>query len=330
MQFYKKKEGSDRIICLLCDHYCQLKEGQIGICGVNKNEYGKLKNLVYGKIAALNIDPIEKKPLYHFLPSSSALSFGTVGCNFKCPFCQNWNISQEKIIETNSKDVSVAQLVSLAKGYGCKSIAYTYNEPTIFYPFAKDVALLAKKSDIKSVFVTNGFESKEVVADFKGVIDAANIDLKSFNKSYYKKELGGNLDTVLRNIKDIYEFGVWVEVTTLIVPTKNDSNSELREIAKFIASVNRYIPWHISAFHPDYKQTNLPRTSADMLLRAYEIGKEEGLEFIYFGNVGFDNDTKCPNCSEVLIKRSGFNSEVVGLDGNRCKNCNRVLEGVFK
>jgi len=329
MKFYKELEDN-KAVCLLCSHYCKLKDGQTGICGVNKNVNGKVENLVYGKVAAINIDPIEKKPLYHFLPTSKSLSFGTVGCNFKCPFCQNWGISQEKNIEAKSKEYSPKELVQIAKNYECASISYTYNEPTIFYPFIRDTALLAKKEGIKNVFVTNGFESKEVVEDMASVIDAANVDLKSFQSEYYKKELGGRLDVVLKNIKRMKELGIWVEVTTLIVPTKNSSTDELKEIASFIASVDRFMPWHISAFHPDYKEQDLPPTSLDMLLNAYNIGKEVGLEFIYIGNIGFENDTLCPGCGEVLIQRRGFGAKIVGLEKNRCKKCKRVLEGVYE
>ncbi len=330
MRYYKKDENSSKIVCLLCSHYCKLKDGQTGICGVNKNISGELKNLVYGKVAALNVDPIEKKPLYHFLPTSKSLSFGTVGCNFKCPFCQNWGISQEKNIDSKSKDVSPDELVELALYHECRSISYTYNEPTIFYPFIKDVAVKAKENGLKNVFVTNGFESKEMVEDMAGLIDGANVDLKSFQSDYYKKELGGGLDTVLQNIKMMKKLGIWVEVTTLIVPTKNSSSSEIREIVKFIVSVDRFMPWHISAFHPDYKEKNLPSTSMDMLLNAYNIAKEEGLEYVYIGNIGFENDTLCPECGEVLIQRRGFGAKVTGLENNRCKKCKRVLEGVYE
>jgi len=323
-------EDFDRVVCRLCSHYCRLKEGQVGICGVNKNVDGKIKNLVYGKVAAINIDPIEKKPLYHFLPTSKSLSFGTVGCNFKCPFCQNWGISQEKNIEAKSKDYTSFQLVSIAKHYKCASISYTYNEPSIFYPFIKDTALLARQSGIKNVFVTNGFESKEVVEDMAGIVNAANVDIKSFQSDYYKKELGGKLEVVLENIKRMKELGIWVEVTALIIPTKNSSSDELREIAKFIASVDKAMPWHLSAFHPDYKEQNLPKTSLDMLLNGYNIAKEEDLEFVYLGNIGFENDTLCPKCGEVLIERRGFGAKIVGLEKNRCKKCQRVLEGVYE
>ncbi len=328
MQYYRR-EG-DRIVCLLCRHYCHLKEGQVGICGVNKNENGELKNLVYGKVVALNIDPIEKKPLYHFLPGTTSLSLGTVGCNYRCSFCQNWQISQSKDIE-NSHDISPKELVKLAKKHGCKSISYTYNEPTIFYPFAKDIALLAKEEGIRNVFVSNGFESPEVIEDMKGVIDGFNIDLKSFNASYYKKELKGGLEGVLDTLRRLKEGGFWVEVTTLIVPGVNDSKEELEEIASFIANeMDIYTPWHISAFHPDYKMQDGERTPAQKLEEAMEIGQKAGLKYIYVGNVAMVNTTHCPSCGYALIKRSGFGVIENKMVDGRCPKCNAEVEGVWR
>jgi len=330
MIYYKELSNSNRLACLLCQHYCKLKDGQIGICGVNKHENNKIKNLVYGKVAAINIDPVEKKPLYHFLPTSKSLSFGTVGCNFKCSFCQNWGISQEKNIEQNSKDMTPQQIVQAAINHNCKSISYTYNEPTIFYPFIKDVALLAHQNGIKNILVTNGFESKEVIEDMKGLIDGANIDLKSYDATYYKKELGGTLEGVKNTIKLMREAGIWIEVTTLIVPTKNSSSSHLEKIASFIASIDKTIPWHLSAFHPDFKEMDLPRTSSDILLNAYNIGKKAGLEYIYIGNIGLENNTYCTKCQELLISRDGFKSKIVNLKNGYCQNCNKILEGVYE
>ena len=325
--FYHK-EG-DRIVCELCRHYCKLKEGQVGICGVNKNSSSKLLNLVYGRVSAINIDPIEKKPLYHFLPSTTALSIGTIGCNFQCPFCQNWQISQSRDFN-NSYEVTPKQLVALALERGSKSIAYTYNEPTIFYPFAKDVALLAKRYGIKNVFVSNGLESPEVIEDMKGVIDGFNIDLKSFNPNYYKKSLKGSLDGVLDTLKRLKEGGFWVECTTLIVPGDNDSDEELSKIANFIAKeLDIYTPWHISAFHPDYKVNDKLPTPLETLNRAEQIGKEAKLAYIYKGNVLDDGVTNCPKCGLELIRRRGFRVVKNILQNGKCPACNRTIEGVW-
>ena len=326
--FYKVKD--DKIICTLCRHYCQLKENQVGICGVNKNSGGKLENLVYGKVSAINIDPIEKKPLYHFLPGSSALSIGTVGCNFKCPFCQNWQISQSKDLN-GSYVVTPKQIVHLALENGCKTIAYTYNEPTIFYPFAKDVALLAKEKGLKNIFVSNGFESPEVIDDMVGVIDAFNIDIKGFNSDYYKKVLKGGLDGILDTLKRLKERNFWVECTTLIVPGDNDSTEELTKIANFIAKeLGVNTPWHISAFHPDYKVQDKNATSIETMQKAYNIGKKEGLNYIYMGNVALPSNTICPKCDKILIERVGYNITKNEIIDGKCKYCQAKIAGVWK
>ncbi len=325
--FYKR-EG-DRIVCTLCRHYCKLKEGQTGICGVNKNSGGRLQTLVYGKAAALNIDPIEKKPLYHFLPGTTALSIGTVGCNFKCPFCQNWRISQTTITD-NSTHITPSQLVAATIHHNCQTIAYTYNEPTIFYPFARDTAKLARREKIKNIFVSNGFESKEVLYDMQGVIDAFNIDLKSFNPEYYKKHLKGSLDGVLDTLRLIKKLGFWLEVTTLIVPGVNDTQEEIHSIASFIAQeLDPYTPWHISAFHPNYKMSDWSATSIKTLTHAAKIGKEHGLAYIYMGNVAIDAVTKCPACSENLITRKGYMVVSNKIKNGCCPTCGKEIEGVW-
>jgi len=327
MKYYKEEEN--RIICLLCRHYCKLKEGQVGICGVNQNVNHSLKNLVYGKVAAINVDPVEKKPLYHFLPNTKSLSIGTVGCNFKCPFCQNWQISQTSITDT-SHSLSPKEIVDLAIKHRCQSISYTYNEPTIFYPFAKDIALLAKEKGIKSIFVSNGLETPEVIDDMRGVIDAFNIDLKSFDEGYYKKSLKGSLSGVLDTLKRLKERGFWVEVTTLIVPDVNDSKEEIEKIASFIANeMDIYTPWHISAFHPDYKMDDTKSTSIDKMMEAKEIGQRAGLKYIYLGNIGAMSITRCPECNFELIKRDGYMVIENRLKEGHCPNCDRLIEGVW-
>ena len=316
--FYKpyKKEGT--LICTLCQHYCKIKEGKTGICGVNKNVGDKIECLVYGYPSALHVDPIEKKPLYHFLPYSKAFSLGTVGCNFHCSFCQNWTISQTHNID-KSRYFSPEDIVALALEHDCESIAYTYNEPTIFYPYARDIALEAKKKGLKNVFVSNGFESLEVIDDMVGIIDAANIDLKSFDAAYYQKKLGGNLEKILENLKHFVKNGIWIEVTTLIVPTQNDSDEELTKIATFIAhELGVEVPWHISAFHPDYKENNLPPTSVATLQRAYEIGKAAGLQYVYRGNIADRIETICPSCGGVVDRERGI-----------CPHCGRKIEGIY-
>ena len=327
MKYYKEEEN--RIVGLLCRHYCKLKEGQVGICGVNQNVNHSLKNLVYGKVAAINVDPVEKKPLYHFLPNTKSLSIGTVGCNFKCPFCQNWQISQTSITDT-SHSLSPKEIVDLAIKHRCQSISYTYNEPTIFYPFAKDIALLAKEKGIKSIFVSNGLETPGVIDDMRGVIDAFNIDLKSFDEGYYKKSLKGSLSGVLDTLKRLKDRGFWVEVTTLIVPDVNDSKEEIEKIASFIANeMDIYTPWHISAFHPDYKMDDTKSTSIDKMMEAKEIGQRAGLKYIYLGNIGVMSITRCPECNFELIKRDGYMVIENRLKEGHCPNCDRLIEGVW-
>ncbi len=327
-EFYRT--DGDRIVCTLCRHYCKLSDGQTGVCGVNANERGRLRNLVYGKVAALNIDPIEKKPLYHFLPGTTALSLGTVGCNFRCPFCQNWRISQSKAVET-SQEVTPEQIVEAAVRERCSSIACTYNEPTIFYPFARDVARLAHAAGLKNVFVSNGMESPEVLADMKGLIDGFNIDLKSFDPAYYKKTLKGSLEGVLDTLKRLKGADIWVEVTTLIVPGDNDSDEELGQIARFIAKeLDPYTPWHISAFHPDYKVQDRDSTPVETLRRAEAIGKQAGLAYIYMGNVLEGGDTCCPNCHARVMIRNGFHVAENRLINGKCPECGRIMDGVWK
>lgn len=327
MNFYKPYKN--RIICTLCQHYCKIKEGETGICGVNKNVGDKIECLVYGYPSVINIDPIEKKPLYHFLPGTRVFSLGTVGCNFHCSFCQNWNISQTAKID-KSRYYSPEDIVKLAFENGCSSIAYTYNEPTIFYPYARDIAIEGKKQGLKSVFVSNGFESHEVIEDMTGIIDAVNIDLKSFDPKYYKQALGGNLDKLLDNIRSFVANGMWTEITSLIVPTQNDSDKELNDMASFIAKdLGVNVPWHITAFHPDYKEMEIPSTSINTLKRAYDIGKSHGLNYVYIGNVPSDTPTLCPSCGEILIQRDYFRHTQNHLKGNKCPKCETKIPGVF-
>lgn len=317
------------MVCTLCQHYCKIKEGNTGICGVNKNVGQKIECLVYGYPSVMNIDRIEKKPLYHFLPGSKIFSIGTVGCNFRCSFCQNWGISQEHNVD-KSRYYSPEEIVKLAIRYECPSIAYTYNEPTIFYPYARDIVLEAKKHGLKSVYVSNGYESDEVIEDMEGIIDAINIDLKSFDPHYYKKSLGGNLNKVLENIKSFKKKNIWMEITTLIVPTQNDSDEELNKIASFIANeLGLDVPWHITAFHPDYKEMELPRTSIESLKKAYEIGKSYGLQYVYMGNISQITPTLCPSCGTTLIQRDYYNPTISHLEGSKCSKCGTTIPGIF-
>ena len=281
-----KKEGK-ALRCLACAHKCIIEKDQTGICGVRKNEKDKLILLVYGRVVAKHIDPIEKKPLSHFLPGTSTFSLGTVGCNFKCGFCQNHDISQFKEIYGNKilgERIEPAQVVSQAIRSRCKSIAYTYNEPTIFIEFVKDIAKKARSKGIKNIMVTNGYMSTESFNFIKNYIDAMNIDLKSFKEEFYKELCSAKLKPVLETIKRAHKNKIHIEITTLVIPGKNDSEEELTEIAKFIAYIDKTIPWHISRFFPHHKLKYRPITSMSTLERAHKIGKKY-LKNVYLGNV---------------------------------------------
>ncbi|PHS40640.1 MAG: AmmeMemoRadiSam system radical SAM enzyme [Sulfurovum sp.] len=330
MKYYKEDEAKERIVCLLCRHSCKLKEGQVGICGVNKNVDGELKTLVYGHPIAVNVDPVEKKPLYHMLPGSRVLSFGTVGCNFKCSFCQNWDISQESKVNEEI-EVSPEQMVELALEQGAESIAYTYSEPTIFYPYAKDIGMIAKEKGLKNIFVSNGFESPEIIEDMASWVDAANIDLKSWDDRYYKKSLKGGLEEVKDTLRKMLAAGIWVEVTTLLIEGENDSDKDLTEMAEFIANdLGKYVPWHLSAFSPNYKMLDHEATGIETLNRAKKIGQKAGLEYIYLGNVMVNGDTHCSHCDELLIDRNGYRVTVNNLKNGHCPKCDKAIEGVWK
>ena len=281
---FKKRENDIR--CLACAHKCLIKKGKTGVCAVRKNVDGELYLLIYGKFASIAVDPIEKKPLHHFLPGSKSLSVGTVGCNFKCKWCQNYEISQaSKKGDFFGQEKTPEEIVELAITSGCESISYTYNEPTIFIEFVKDTAELAKKKGIKNVLVTNGYFSKESFDYISDYIDAMNVDLKSINSKTYEKYCGAKLKFVLENIKKINAKGIHLELTTLVIPGINDSQKELKKIASFIFSVNKNLPWHISRFFPKYELKNKNITPMETLTNAYKTGKKIGLKFIHIGNV---------------------------------------------
>jgi len=329
MQYYKKVDD-ESIRCILCKHYCRLKRDKNGICGINYNIEGELVNKTYGHPSAINIDPIEKKPLYHFLPASTSLSIGTVGCNFRCPFCQNYSISQTSQVN-EGVTIMPQRMVEIAQENFTQSISYTYNEPTIWYPYAKDIGVLAKEAGLKNVFVSSGYESHEVLADMVSWVDAANIDLKSFSHEYYKKVLKTELDGVLESLKEFAKSPIWLEITTLIIPGVNDSKEELTKMAEFISGeLGCDIPWHLSAFHPDYKMQDTPATPLSTLVMAKEIAKSFGMEYLYIGNVLNDNSTYCPKCQAKLVDRSGFSAQIVGLDSGACKMCGYRVAGVWQ
>jgi len=331
--FYEKL-NNDKVKCTLCPHKCVIPNFKKGICGVRENRNGVLYSLVYGKLIAKAVDPIEKKPLFHFYPGTEAYSIATVGCNFRCLNCQNYEISQlpkeQKIIL--GEDATPEKVVSEAKRFKCKSIAYTYTEPTVFFEFAYETAKLASENGIKNVFVTNGYITEEALKKIKPYLDAANIDLKSFREEFYLKNCGAHLNPVLDAIKLYKKLGVWIEVTTLIIPGMNDSEEELRKIAEFIKNeVDSETPWHVTQFYPMYKLTHLNRTPITTLKKAREIGLETGLKYVYIGNVPGDpgENTYCPSCGSLLIQRFGYEILDYKIKDSECVFCKAKINGVF-
>lgn len=325
--------SGQKLSCFLCHHLCQIAEGKFGICGVRQNREGRLYTHVYGEVIAAHVDPIEKKPLYHFLPGTTSFSIATIGCNFRCPFCQNWQISQaskRKDEETRGHKLSPEEVVGLARSYGCRSISYTYTEPTIFFEYAYDCAKLAKEEGLANIFVTNGFMTGEALEAIDPYLDACNVDLKSFREDFYKKVCQAKLQPVLDSIRLMKKLGIWVEVTTLVVPGQNDGEAELRSIARFIAETDPSIPWHISRFHPDYQYTDTTATPLETLRQARSLGKEEGLHYIYIGNVlGESEDTLCPACGKPVIRRQGFHLSELNLKDSSCPGCGQSIIGKF-
>jgi len=330
---YEKLEGG-QALCNLCAHRCAIKPDRRGICGVRENRDGILYSLVYETLIAENIDPIEKKPFFHVYPASKSYSIATVGCNFSCDFCQNHDISQmpRSTRMITGEDFLPAEIVARAKKSGSKTIAYTYTEPTIYFELAYDTAKIAVENGLKNVFVTNGFMTVEAIEKIALYVTAANVDLKSFRDEFYKKRCGARLNPVLESLKKMKEMGIWVEITTLLIPALNDSDEELKDIAQFIAGLGKETPWHISRFHPQFKMLNVPVTPVSSLHRAVEIGKQAGLKYVYRGNVPGDEgeNTRCFQCDNLLIERYGFKIISLNLKGNKCSKCGTELEGVLR
>jgi len=327
-----KKLKDNQVQCLACAWRCCLAEGKTGICGTRINQKGKLYSLVYGRAVGLQLDPVEKKPLFHFLPGKYLLSFGTIGCNFGCKFCQNWTQSQGNKAQNASTNITPKEIVKLAEAEKAAGIAYTYNEPAIFIEFAHDTAKLAREKGLKNVFVSNGFESVESFQYIKPYLDAINIDLKSFSNKFYTQICKAKIEPVKANIKKYFLSGISTEVTTLLIPQHNDSDEELKQTAQFLTSISKDIPWHISAFHPDYQMLNVPVTRHEDLLRAYKIGKQAGLNYVYLGNITDPehSTTICPQCQAVLVDRVNYQGVIKGLNKKgRCQQCREKIYGVW-
>ena len=326
-----EKAGDGKVQCCLCSHRCKIAPGKRGICAVRENIDGTLYSLVYGKVIAQHVDPIEKKPMFNFHPGSKSYSIATVGCNFSCLHCQNYDISQfprkHQIIPGD--EITPEQVVQAAEKAGCRSISYTYTEPTIFFEFAYDCAKLAREKGIKNVFVSNGYTTPEATRIIAPYLDANNIDLKG-DDSFYKKLCSAKLQPVLDTIKLMKELGVWVELTTLIIPTYNDSEDFLKWAAGFIKSVSADIPWHVTQFYPTYKLLDQPRTPIKVLRMARDIGLKTGLKYVYEGNVpgeGGEN-TYCHSCGDVLIERVGYTLGAIKIKNSQCIKCGTGVSGV--
>lgn len=322
----------DMVQCNLCAHRCKIKESQRGICRVRENRNGKLYSLVYGNLISKNVDPIEKKPLYHFFPGSKSFSVATPGCNFRCSWCQNWQISQmpRQMKMPEYQRIMPKEIVRQAVGLNCQSIAYTYTEPTIFFEYNYDIARAAKNEGLQNVYVTNGFMTSEMIEMIAPYLDAANIDIKAFRDETYRTQMGGQLEPVLESCRLMKSKGIWLEITTLIVPKFNDSMEEINELATFIyEELGAETPWHLSRFYPQYQLCDVAPTQESTLYEAKQIGESVGLKYVYLGNVFGHNATKCHHCGHELITRTSYPVRFhnLGSEGE-CLNCGTTLVGV--
>lgn len=331
MLWREHREGD--VECYLCNHHCRISDGGFGVCGMRENRQGRLYTHAYGELIAAHVDPIEKKPFYHFLPGTASFSVATMGCNFKCSFCQNWQISQISRRDGGSVEgyrMAPREIVQAALEQRCRSISYTYTEPTVFFEYAYDISRLARDAGLANVFVTNGYMTTEALEVIAPYLDAANVDLKSFREEFYRKTCRGRLEPVLESIRFMKKLGIWIEITTLVVPGANDSEEELSNIARFIAEVDSDIPWHVSRFHPDYRMQDVGATPLEVMRKAHSAGKKAGLRYIYIGNVvGEPAETLCPGCRNAVIHRRGFWLERNDLRNTQCPRCGTRIAGVF-
>lgn len=328
-----EKAGGDKVRCRLCRFHCLIGEGGRGVCGVRENRDGVLYTLVYGRTIAENIDPIEKKPLFHYHPGSLSYSMATAGCNFRCLHCQNSDISQwpHTVENIPGHRMKPEQIVHQASAGGCRSIAYTYTEPTIFYEYAYDTAVLARKEGLGNVFITNGYISAEALGEIAPYIDAANVDLKGFSEKFYREVTGATLEWVLESLCEYRRHGIWMEITTLIIPNYNDSDEQLQGIADFInRKLGAHTPWHVTAFYPTYRLLDAPPTPVETLRRARSIGRKAGLKYVYTGNIPEEEgeSTFCASCGEMVIERRGFRLGRKNLENGKCSACGAVVDGV--
>ena len=323
----------DLVQCELCPRGCVLDEGQRGNCRVRANKDGKVITLVYGKPCAVHVDPIEKKPLFHFLPGSSAFSIATAGCNLHCKFCQNWDISQANPEETNNLDLPPEEVVRKAVAYRCKSIAYTYSDPAIFFEYAMDTAKIGRKAGVRSVFITAGYLSPKPLEELCSSVDAIKVDFKGITEEYYSKVCLAHLQPVIDAIKYIKTRNVWLELVNLIVPTLNDRQDDIARLIDWVvANAGADVPLHFSKFWPQYQLKNLPPTPEDTLDMAWKMAKKRGVRYAYVGNIPAHegNNTDCPKCRRLLIKRAGYDVMENNIANGRCKYCSETIPGVWQ
>lgn len=327
---FGEKLPNQKVRCRLCPHLCVIPPDGVGSCRTRTNDHGELYTLIYGSVTSMAIDPIEKKPLYHFLPGSDTFSIGTAGCNLSCRHCQNWTISQARIDEVEHQDMTPERVVELAKKYKCPSIAYTYSEPSIWFEFVHDVAKLAHKEGIYNVYVTNGYMNLEAWEEIRPYLDAANVDVKAFTDDFYRKVcLAPGLEPVLRSCEWMVEKGVHLETTYLIIPKENDDPEEIRKFCRWeVEKLGPDVPTHFSRFYPLYKMTDREQTPVKTLELALKTAKEEGLHYVYVGNVqGHKGDnTHCPKCGELLVERYGFDILQYELKDHKCPKCGTEIK----
>jgi len=330
-RYYKKQENS--VKCLLCPHACVLREDATGICRTRKNIKGKLYSLAYGNPCALHIDPIEKKPLNHFLPGSTALSIATSGCNLRCLNCQNWDISQSSPAQHHDKNILPDDVVKLALEKNCNSIAYTYTDPVVFYEYMLDIAQVAHAKKVKNVLISAGYIEEEPLRELCKYLDAANIDLKGFDDQLYRKLNGVRLEPVLRTLQILKEEGVWLEITNLIIPQWTDDLSMFRKMCDWLVQQGfDEVPLHLSRFMPTHTLRDLYPTPVETLYEVAEIAKDTGIKYVYVGNVPGNpyQNTICSFCNQKLVDRTGYYVGEISMNNNRCINCNRVIAGVWE
>lgn len=326
---YEKLDGA--LNCHVCNRKCIISEGKTGFCKMRENDNGILYSKNYASASSIAVDPIEKKPLFHFHPGSLSLSLGSIGCNFKCPYCQNWAISQTYLDEVGIRNILPEKAIRLTQENDCKSISWTYNEPTMWFEYTYDSAKLAQKKDLKTVYVTNGYMSDETLNLIAPYLDAANVDLKSMSDKFYQELCQARVKPVLENIRTMHEKGIHIEITNLVMPGHNDSEEDLKSLVEFVADVDVGIPLHFTRFYPHYKMNKLPPTPVETLEKAQKMAIDAGIKYVYLGNVPGSNgeNTKCPECKELLIERDGFHIVNNKLKKDKCPECGAKIDVVI-